>query len=343
MSFVFNSENILKSTGLIAGAGKIVITSHKSPDGDAVGSLLSMLLMMDELGHSAIAILPDEAPGFLGWMKGAEKIITFDQSRELAKSAISEADLIFVLDYNALHRTGSEMEIELAAAKAQFIMIDHHQQPQELPGVIYSDTASCSTCQMIYEFFVASGWKKHITNSIAECIYCGIMTDSGSFRFPSVTPETHRIVADLMENGLDHAHVHREVYDTNSLDRLKLIGFALGEKLEVIESCAVAIVSISNEELSKFNHRPGDTESLVNQALSIQGVKLAAFFREGNNEVKISFRSKGTFDVNMFARQNWNGGGHRNAAGGKSNDDLETSIARFKNEIIGISDQIKNS
>ncbi|MFM9985313.1 MAG: DHH family phosphoesterase [Flavobacteriales bacterium] len=343
MSFVFNSENILKSTGLIAGAHNIVITSHKSPDGDAVGSLLSMLLMMDELGHNATAILPDEPPAFLGWMKGAERIVVFDQNGDAAKAAIAAADLIFVLDYNALHRTGSEMEIELAASQAQFIMIDHHQQPQDLPGVIYSDTSSCSTCQLIYEFFVASGWKEKINPSMAECLYCGIMTDSGSFRFPSVTPDTHRIVAEMMENGLDHAHVHREVYDTNSLDRLKLVGFALSEKLEVIESCATAIVSISTEELNKFSHRPGDTESLVNQALSIQGVKLAAFFREGNNEVKVSFRSKGNFDVNAFARLNWNGGGHRNAAGGKSTDDLETSIARFKNEIIGISDQIKNS
>lgn len=343
MSFVFNSENILKSTGLISGASRIVVTSHKSPDGDAVGSLLSMWQMLEVLGHRATAILPDEAPGFLKWMHGADRIVLFDQQREEASAAIAGADLIFVLDYNAFHRTGSDMEQALAGAKAQFIMIDHHQQPQALPGVVFSDTAACSTCELIYEFFVASGWKNKITTTIAECIYCGIMTDSGSFRFPSVTPETHRIVADLMENGLNHARVHREVYDTNSLDRLRLIGYALGEKLEVIESCSTAIVSLSADELQRFNHRPGDTESLVNQALSIQGIKLAAFFREGNNEVKISFRSKGSFDVNTFARKSWNGGGHHNAAGGSSKVGLAESIRRFKDEISSIADQINKS
>lgn len=343
MSFVFNSENILKSGRLIAGAKSIVITTHKSPDGDAIGSLLSMLLMMDELGIKATAIVPDMPPAFLRWMTGSDRILIFDQHTNEALNCIQQSDLIFALDYNALHRTGVEMEKALSESKAQFIMIDHHQQPQDLPGVIFSDVASCSTCQLIYEFFIASGWKDRIHSKIAECVYCGIMTDSGSFRFPAVTPETHRIVADLIENGLDHARVHRAVYDTNSVDRLRLIGYALSEKLEVMPECATALISLSLEELERFNHQPGDTESLVNQALSIEGVMLAAFFREQNKEVKISFRSKGHFDVNTFARQNWNGGGHRNAAGGSAKESLREAVQRFKTEITGIADQIKNA
>ncbi len=343
MTSVFSTEKIAEAKSLIANAKSIVVTSHKSPDGDAIGSALAMNNLLLLLGKNSTAILPDDAPDFLTWMKGNEDIVLFEKEKDRAQQKINEADLIFSLDYNHLSRVGKEMEAALRSASAKFIMIDHHQQPEPFAAVTFSLTASCSTAQLIYQFMDACGWKKQIDNSIAECIYCGIMTDSGSFRFPSVTPETHRIVAELIENGLDHARVHREVYDTNLLDRLKLIGYALNEKLEVINDCATALISLTAEELRRFNHRPGDTESLVNQALSIHGVKLAAFFREGNNEVKVSFRSKGSFDVNTFARNGWRGGGHTNAAGGITNESISEAIDRFKNEVASISKQIVES
>lgn len=318
---------------LVAKANHIVITSHKSPDGDAVGSTLSVYQVIRSLGKKVTPVLPDAVPDFLQWMNGFSDIVFFDSQTEKAKQCIHEADLIFSLDYNHLSRVGAAMEAELRHAKASFVMIDHHQQPENYPVVTYSDTSACSTCEMVYHFVDRCGWKEHITPEVAECIYCGIMTDSGSFRFPSVTPETHHIAADLIAGGLDHARVHREVYDTNLLDRLKLIGYSLNEKLVVLPEAAVAYIWLTQEELKKFNYRSGDTEGLVNQALSISGIKLAAFFREGNNEIKISFRSKGSFDVNQLARESWSGGGHKNAAGASSQLSMSETLERFVNQM----------
>lgn len=235
------------------------------------------------------------------------------------------------------------MASTLGKASAPFILIDHHEQPGDFPKVTYSDTASCSTAQMIYRFVHACGWGDLINNASAEGIYCGIMTDSGSFRFPAVTEETHAIAGALIARGLDHARIHREVYDTNLLDRVRLVGYALNEKLVVMEEAATAYISLTAEELQRFNYRPGDTEGLVNQALSIKGIQLAAFFREGNNEIKVSFRSKGHFDVNKFARGAWNGGGHKNAAGGHTQESITAAIERFESEVRARKNEIAQS
>lgn len=328
---------------LVAAAGEIVITTHKSPDGDAIGSSLGLYHILKGLGKAVTVIIPDQAPDFLRWMEGFDSVVIFSEQKELAVQCVAHAGLIFSLDYNHLSRTGKEMEEVLRAASAPFILIDHHQQPEDYARVCYSNTKACSTAEMIFQYADQCGWKSQVNLDAAECIYCGIMTDSGSFRFPNVTPETHHIVAELMTLGLDHARVHREVYDTNLQDRLRLTGYALNEKLEVIPECAAALISLTLEELKRFNYRPGDTEGLVNQALSIKGIKMAAFFREGSNEVKVSLRSKGTFDVNQFARKSWNGGGHMNAAGGSTTESIDAAIARFKQEIEVVSEQIMHS
>jgi len=219
---------------------------------------------------------------------------------------------------------------ELENCKADFILIDHHQQPDSYPKVSFSDTSSCSTCQMVYQFIDAMGHEDLIDDSIAKAIYCGIMTDSGSFRFPSTSAYTHDIVGRMIDRGLDHAEIHRHVYDTNLFDRLKLLGYALSNKLQVKEEFNTAIISLSQQEMLDHNYRKGDTEGLVNYALSIKGVNFAAFIREGNNEVKISFRSKGKFNVNLFARTHFNGGGHNNAAGAAVSKDFDEVIEEFK-------------
>jgi bifunctional oligoribonuclease and PAP phosphatase NrnA len=290
-----------------------------------------------------VAIMPDTVPEYLSWITGVDQVLFFDKQQDHCLEKMNAADLIFSLDYNNLSRVGAEMEKSLRSASASFILIDHHQQPEEIFNVTYSDTSASSTCEMIYHFAVHLGWQNFIDVTIAECMYTGIMTDTGSFRFPAVTPETHRIAAELMELGLDHSRVHREVYDTNLLDRMRLVGYALHQKLTVMPECGVAYIWLSKSELEQFHYRSGDTEGLVNQALSIQGVKLAAFFREGNNEVKISFRSKGTFDVNRFARESWNGGGHKNAAGGSSTAPLIETVQLFVHHVQSIADQITNS
>lgn len=340
MSTGLSEQSAERVKELVSGARLTVITTHKSPDGDAVGSTLGLWHILRSAGKDAVVLVPDEVPEFLRWMPGFDDVRVFSEDPQGSSQLIAEADLLVSLDYNHLSRTGPEVETELRKSRAPFILIDHHQQPEAFAEVTYSDTRACSTAEMVYRMAVQLGWKDHISAGAAECIYCGIMTDSGSFRFPAVSPDTHRIAAELMERGLDHARVHREVYDTNLQDRLKLIGYALNEKLEVIPECAVAFIALTRDELERFNYRPGDTEGLVNQALSIRGIKLAAFFREGANEVKVSFRSKGYFDVNRFARGGWNGGGHMNAAGGSSPESVEEAIARFRIEVMALREEI---
>lgn len=343
MSYLLSNAEVEHLLQLVNEAEKIIITSHKSPDGDAIGSALAMYHVLKSVGKQPVVILPDNVPAFLQFLEGYGDIVVFENTTEEASRLIQEAELIFSLDYNNLSRVGTPMEAALRSASAKFILIDHHQQPEGFAAVTYSDTSACSTAEMVYKTVVAAGWKSHLNVAAAECIYTGIMTDSGSFRFPSVTKETHDIAGELIALGMNHARIHREVYDTNSLNRMRLVGYALSQKLEVMEECATAIVSMSLEELERFDAQPGDTESLVNQALSVKGVKLSAFFREDADKVKISFRSKGSFDVNTFARNGWNGGGHMNAAGGSCPKPMDEAIERFKQQCLSLKDQIAQS
>lgn len=323
-------EHIQKASGLINAAESIVITAHRSPDGDAVGSSLALFHYFNKRNKNATVILPDGFADFLKWMPGQEKILTHDEFPDSCEAKLEEANLIFCLDYNDLSRTGDLSPLlEQQIGKTPFILIDHHQNPDTFPDVLISDTSSCSTAQMVYEFIAVLGDEDLIDATIGQCMYAGIVTDSGSFRFPSVTPETHRITASLIEKGVDHAEIHRSIYDTNLLDRLRLVGYALSEKLVVLPELHTAYITLSKEELDRFNYRSGDTEGLVNQALSIKGVNMAVFIREGSNKVKLSFRSQGKFKVNEFSSQYFNGGGHFNAAGGASNASLQEVIDHF--------------
>lgn len=333
MSAFLSEAEVKRCQELIRKASSIVITTHKSPDGDAIGSSMALFHALQRMELTVHLVVPDAVPDFLQFFAGFDAVVVYDQNPDFASNLIQNAGLIFCLDYNQLYRTGDAMAATLSNAPAPKILIDHHEQPGDFPIVTYSDTASCSTAQMVYRFLVSLGWKDLLNGTVAEGIYCGIMTDSGSFRFPSVTEETHQIVGYLIAGGLDHARIHRAVYDTNLLDRVRLVGYALSEKLVVLPEYHTAYISLTAEELKRFNYRTGDTEGLVNQALSIRGVQLAAFFREGNNEIKISFRSKGSIDVNTFARNEWNGGGHKNAAGGNAQIPMDEAIERFRNQL----------
>lgn len=343
MSRILTPEQIDTAQRLILNAERIVVTTHKNPDGDAIGSAMAMHHFLKSLGKNPITILPDAAPDFLHWVQDYNQCVIAEETPEKASAAIAEADLIFSLDYNHLLRVGEYVCGLLEKSNAPFILIDHHQQPGEFPVVTYSDTKACSTCEMVFRFIEQCGWRGHLNISIASSIYLGIMTDSGSFRFHNVSDDTHRIAGELIALGLDHAEIHRNVYDTNLMDKLKLIGYALSEKLVVMPEHAAAYISLDKEELKRYNYRQGDTEGLVNQALSIRGVKLAAFFREGNNEIKTSFRSKGNFDVNAFARAHWQGGGHINAAGGMSTESMSSTLEKFRSLSAQYSSQINAS
>lgn len=314
-------------------ATNILIVGHKSPDGDAIGSTLGLSNYLKKKGIESTVMVPDVFPEFLEWLPGSDEVKVFDKDVNTGKEIIQNADLIFTLDFNHLKRVGAMTE-PLESSKAKFVMIDHHQEPSDYSSITFSDTSSCSTAQMVYDFIEAADDLDLLDGVIGENLYCGIMTDTGSFRFSSVTPKTHEIAAMLMRTGTDHAKVHRAVYDTNLMDRLKLVGYALSNKLEMLPGNRVALIWLSQKELDQFHYRKGDTEGLVNQALSIQGVNCAAFIREGNNQVKMSFRSKGPFDVNKLARAHFNGGGHINAAGGMIPDKpIEEVVAYFKETI----------
>ncbi len=315
MGDIFNAESVKTCEGLIEASQKIVITTHRSPDGDAIGSSLALYHFLKKWNKDVQVIVPDSYPEFLHWLPGHQEVVIYVENTDRADGLIDEADLVFSLDYNILSRTGG-MQQKLEACGKKFILVDHHQQPGEYPVVSFSDTSASSTAEMIFELIDVLGRKDWIDKDCGACIYTGIMTDSGSFRFPNVSSATHQIAAQLMSIGVDHSEIHRQVYDNNLIHRLQLVGYALSEKLVVIEGCKAAYILLSREELARFNYQPGDTEGLVNYALSLKGVNVAAFVREGSNIVKMSFRSKGKFDVNTFARTYFSGGGHKNAAGG---------------------------
>jgi bifunctional oligoribonuclease and PAP phosphatase NrnA len=307
----------------------IVIIGHKNPDGDAVGSTLGLKYYLEKKGHSCAVLVPNDYPDFLHWLPGSETTFRFDWQNKQAQNAISNSDIIFLLDFNALHRVGDDMQQTLQKYPNDFVLIDHHQQPDDFT-YMYSDIEICSTAQMVYQFIEMNSDLELIDATIATCLYTGIMTDTGSFRFRSTTSKTHRIIADLIDKGAENDRIHSNVYDSNSKNRLLLLGQAL-QNLKVLDQYKTAFITLTDEEKNRFEFQKGDSEGVVNYALSIKGIVLAAIFIEDKeqNIIKISFRSKGSFSVNHFARNHFDGGGHDNAAGGKSIISLDETIQKF--------------
>lgn len=322
-------QDISSIKELLSNPKRIVIVPHKNPDGDAIGSSLGLYLYLIKHNHKVTIIAPNDYPDFLKWLPLESTILKFESQREESKTLIEKAEVIFTLDFNALHRTG-DMEMPLQHSKAIKIMIDHHQQPDCYANFMYSDTSMSSTCEMIYNFIDMIGDANSINADIATCLYAGIMTDTGSFRFRSTTGKTHHVIADLMEKGADNASIHNSIYDTNSVERMQLLGCAL-KNLKVFPEFRTSYITLSQEELNSFNFKKGDTEGFVNYGLSIENVIFAAIFIEHKQEgiTKISLRSKGDFSVNEFARAHFEGGGHTNAAGGKSDLNLKDTVEKF--------------
>lgn len=328
---IYTPEKLIQVNKKLDEANQIVIVAHKSPDGDAIGSALGLYHYLVKKQYCVLVCLPDPTPSIFDWMEGFDKVLNLEQNHQDVSRAIKRADLIFCLDFNAMHRTGKEMEELLLESKGFKVMIDHHLDPSDEFDVSFSQTSACATAQMVYDFIEANGDEDLITPIIGEPLYCGIMTDSGSFRFPSVTPRTHDIISKLLTRGVQNNKVHESVYDTNTLGRLRLRGFAINEKLELLEDYATAIMHITEEELEQFDYKNGDTEGLVNVGLSIEGITRSIFLKESFGLIKISFRSKGTNNpINTFASTYFSGGGHANAAGGKWEGTMEEAIKRIK-------------
>ena len=334
-------QYILEITAELSKANNIVIVPHKGPDGDAMGSTLALMHFLKDKGHNANVIAPNEYPNFLKWLPGNDQVIIYEESKKLADDIIEKAEIIFTLDFNDLSRCG-DMQQALEASEATFIMIDHHQEPANYADYTYSDTSMSSTCEMVYHFIERLRAKNKITPEIASCLYTGIMTDTGSFRFSSTTPNTHRVVADLIEKGAENSKIHQDVFDTNSESRLQLLGKAL-QNLKVNRQFRTTYITISQEELDAHNFKKGDTEGFVNYGLSLDGIVFAAIFIENKQEgiIKISFRSKGDFSVNSFARAHFNGGGHNNAAGGRSEMSMNDTIVEFNKLLPEYKEQLQ--
>ncbi len=317
---------------LAEGDHQIIITSHRSPDGDSIGSSLALYHYLLKKGHEVNVVVPDAFPIFISWLPGTSEILVYEKNKEKVDQLVDRATIIFCLDYNDLSRIGDLAEV-IGDSTAYKAMIDHHLHPSDFCDWMLSDTSSCSTAQLIYNFIEREKDLDLINNSISENIYCGIVTDSGSFRFPSVQAKTHLIAADLIKRGLNHSSIHERLFDTNTLKKLHLLGFSLNEKLRVLEDIPVAIIDLSLAETERFDIKKGDTEGLVNFALSIEGVEMAAFIREDTDKVKMSFRSKGDVPVNEFSNRYFNGGGHKNAAGGMYEDNLANTLEHFEENV----------
>lgn len=324
-----NANDINSIKSLLKSPKAIVIIPHKNPDGDAIGSTLGLYHYLKQYNHEVVIIAPNDYPNFLKWMPDESSILKYENDKTTCDQLIEKSEIIFTLDFNALGRIG-DMEAAVAEADSIKIMIDHHQQPDDYATYMYSDVSMSSTCEMVFNFIDMLNDVDKINSDIATCLYTGIMTDTGSFRFPSTTSATHSIIGQLIEKGANNSEIHNNIYDTNSYDRLQLLGRALSN-LKVIPEYRTAYITLSQEELYAFNFKKGDTEGFVNYGLSLEGIIFAAIFIESHQDeiIKISLRSKGDFSVNELSRTHFNGGGHTNAAGGKSQLNLEDTVDKF--------------
>lgn len=318
---------------LLPGSKRVVITTHQKPDADAMGSSLGLYHFLKQLGHEVTVISPTNWARWLNWMEGTKDVLDYELQKRESDTLLDEADWLFCLDHNHFSRT-KHMAAKLAEITCTKILIDHHQEPDTASfdyGV--SNTGKSSTCEMIYDFIVGSGYRSLINKFVAESLYAGVVTDTGSFRFSSTHASVHHMVAYLKEMGLEHAKVHEALFDNFLENRLRFLGYVLLQKMEVFYEFNTALIHISKQELQKFDIKTGDTEGLVNYPLSIQGIKLAALVIDRDEERKWSFRSKGSFDCNTFARKYFSGGGHYNAAGGRDAASLPDTVKAFKKAI----------
>lgn len=307
----------------------IVIIPHLKPDADGMGASLALYHYLGQLGHACTVISPTNWAAWLNWMPACDKVIDYELNKEKADQVLDKADFIFCVDFNNMKRTKSMMP-KLASLKKTRILMDHHQQHDTMTfdyGI--SDPDKSSTCEMVYDFILECGDSRLINAPIIDCIYAGVVADTGSFKFSSTSASVHRLVADLKERGLEHMHVHHELFDNFLENRLRFVAHVLMNRMEVMYEYNTVLLKVSKADLLKYQIKTGDTEGLVNYPQSIQGMKLVAIVIDRDEERKWSFRSKGDFDCNSFARKYFNGGGHFNASGGHSSLSLDETINDF--------------
>jgi phosphoesterase RecJ-like protein len=326
----FSTLDIEKLKSLLATPQKVVVVSHKNPDGDALGSSLGWLFFLQKLAHDVVFVSPNDFTKNLSWIPGTDLVLPYDNDtkRPTIQERIEKAEVIFCLDFNALSRV-EELGERIKNASAIKVMIDHHQQPESFAALTFSDTSYCATAEMVHDIIVDLGYEELIDGKIALCLYTGLTTDSGFFQFNSTTPNALRVGASLVEKGARPEYVSEKVNNVFKEHRLRFFGYCLHEKLKLVNNGKVAYMMLSQAEIKKFNLQSGDSESLVNYPFKIETVQVAVYFSEDVDRIKISFRSRGEVDVNTFARKNFEGGGHTNAAGGKSLQTLYATEKKF--------------
>lgn len=329
MSIIPDSQ-VQKIKKLLSVKQKIVITTHNNPDGDAMGSSLALYHYLKELGHDVQTVVPNMYPQFLAWIPGCNKVIIYENESAKAQKLLEKADILFCLDYNAIHRTGSLADI-LQRCEAKRILIDHHIDPEEDSfDICVSTVETSSTAELIFNLIEDMGHLSYINKAIAECLYAGIATDTGSFSFSCNRKETYEVTAHLIGKGVDAEKLHRLIYDTFSENRLRLLGFAIHNRMIVWEEFSTALIYLTKADLKKFHFQVGDTEGIVNYPLTMKKINQSILLTEKEKMIRMSFRSKGNFSVNDFVRKHFNGGGHKNAAGGKSFTSIEKTIDEVK-------------
>ena len=338
ISKIIKEDKIDQAKQLISNAEKIVIVSHSAPDGDAIGSSLGLSHFLQTLDKQVSVIVPNRYPDFLGWMPGCKEILLYNYYKEVSDRRLAEADLIFAVDFNALNRMGADMSQAVAKAAKPIILIDHHPYPDEFPVVI-SHTEITSSCELVFRFIFQIQQIEQLNKEAAACFYTGMMTDTGNFSFNSNQPDIYMIVAQLLRLGADKDDIYNKVYNNYTADRMKLMGYVLDKKMLVYPELRAAMISLSKEELKQYNSKKGDTEGFVNLPLSVKGISIVGFFREENDRIKVSFRSRGNFPVNKLCAEHYQGGGHFNAAGGESFVTLQELENDFERVLIDFNEK----
>lgn len=323
---------------LLSQPKKIAITTHQNPDGDAMGSSLGLMHYLKKQGHDVKVVAPTPYADFLKWLPGNNEVIVYPFAIADAQKAIEEAEVFFCLDFNATNRIGDVTPL-LEESKAVKVVIDHHLFPQDFPDYLYSDTSASSTCEMVYNFIEMLGGLDDMDKAIGSCLYTGILTDTGGFQFPATSARVHRIAAHFIDLGIENSWIYHTVFNSYSEMRLRLLGHCI-EKMKSYPEYKAALIALDRDELQRFQIKTGDTEGIVNYPLKVQGINFSAFIVDRTEKIKLSFRSVGTFDVNVFARKYFNGGGHANAAGGASTDTLYETIKRFENALPEFKEQL---
>jgi phosphoesterase RecJ-like protein len=336
-------QNIQIFKQLLSHPKKVVIVTHFKPDADALGSSLGLAGYLKKLNHTVTVITPSDYPDFIAWMPGNSEVVVFQKDKpKKTEELISASDIIFCLDFSSLNRI-NEMQSIIRESSAKKVLIDHHLEPEKFAEFEQWDGTAASTAELVFQLIQELGDEKLIDENIANCLYAGLMTDTGGFRHPNTTHKVFQVASSLVACGANPSQVSKLIYDTNTLERLRLMGFVLSERLHVLPEYRTAYITLSAEDLKKYGSQTGDTEGLVNYGLSIKGIQLSVLISDRKENIKLSFRSLGEFSVNDMARKYFNGGGHRNAAGGQTNLTLDQTLKKLLDLLPEYKDELNKN